>query len=550
MKPLGSLTFGAGLALAAVLTTAPPALGQAMGVRDCRATDTVTLPMVESGHDAITAHATDDLLGPSIFDRTTTTEDGTDFTLEPRRFVDRASQLDAYLACETPFMRLTHAEMSLMAETTGAQETTEMIPVFFYGWSNGADALVGRDATSVSALSGTTLVTDGPRLDLALQLARDAQTSPDITMDETPAEAFARQPDQIFTIVAAPTATRLTAGDVGTGAEGSVEGARQVLTTTSANRVIGDLLVVRRDFYETAPETVRATVRALLKAEEIFREDVKKQVVDFARAADMVLGDPALEDEMRTLWRGTEGVGLNGQVDWATDTHPRSFLNLINTGQTTMINLGMLESAIGFTSPPLDYASLGDDLWDKRRVETSGFDQDAATAAISAMSSDELEGNTLASVTILFAPNQATFPVAQYQDAFEEALTQGQIYAGAVLSIEAHSSYLGYLRGVIQQDWSPARQKRELASLRNTSTARALAVRDALIDSAMEMGMPVDESQITIQGRGIEDPLGGFCDGLPCPPKTKEEWENSRRVVFRVIGMESEAEVFTPLNEW
>ncbi|WP_417818585.1 hypothetical protein [Tritonibacter scottomollicae] len=535
-------------ALASLLATG--AVAQDLAVRDCRADSASILPMVPAGHDAITAHATDDLLGPSIFQRHSTTRDGVDFTIETRRFDDYDAQLPAYLGCETPYMRVTHAQMTLLAQQTEAQDKTRMVPVFFYGWSNGADALVARDFDALSDLSGRAVATTPARLDFALQLALDAETMPDIRLVDTPAESFAQDAGLPFAIMSTPRAEVLTAGGVGTGAEGSVAGAQQLVTTTSANRVIGDLLVVRADYLEQNSDKVRATVRALLKAEELFREDAKKQVVDFQRAAEMVLGDAALEDEMQTLWRGVETVGLNGQVDWSTASAPRSFRSVVNSGQTAMVKAGLIPSAVALTDPPLDYATLGDNIWDKRRVKASGFDQDAATAAIKAMSNDDIAESTIAAVTILFEPNQAQFPIEDYRTAFEEALDKSQIYAGAIMSIEAHSSYLGYLKGVLKQDWPPTRQKRELASLRNTSTARALAVRDALVETAATLGYDIDNSQITINGRGIEDPLGGFCNDLPCPPKTEEEWQNSRRVVFRVIGMESEAEVFTPLNEW
>jgi len=542
-----SLLMASGFVLA---TGALPAVAQDYQVRDCRADTAVTLPMIATGHDAITAHATDELLGPSIFQRFSTTENDIDFSIETRRFETREDQIAAYLSCDVPFMRVTHAEMSMLAEYTGQLDATRMQPVFFFGWSNGADAVVARDASSLEALSGAKIATDAARLDLALQLAADAGTAPDIALVEDPAAHFANTPDAMFSIVPTPQANVLTAGNVGTGAEGSVNGARQVITTTSANRVIGDLLVVRKDFMEQSPERVRATVRAYLKAEELFREDAKKQIVDFARAAEMVLGDPALEDEMKTLWSGVETVGLSGQTAWADSQSARSFRNLVNSGQNRMVDTGLLSAAVALDWPDLDFVSLGDDLWDKRRVQTSSFDRDAATEAIKAMSNEEIDDSTIAEVTILFKPNQASFPISEYRSAFETALEKSQVYAGGVLSIEAHSSYLGYLKGVLKQGWEPPRQKREVASLRNTSTARALAVREALVQTANEMGFAIDESQITVNGRGIEDPLGGFCNDLPCPPKTEKEWRESRRVVFRVIGMESEAEVFTPLNDW
>lgn len=541
-----TLTLMTSLVLA---MTAGMASAQTYPVRDCRGGTDVQLPMVPNGHDAIVAHATDDLVGPSIFDRFAQTEDGVAISITPERYENYGDQLADYMACETPFMRVTHAQMNIIAPETEVNDATRMVPVYFYGWSNGAHVVVARNRDRISDLNGSTIAVAPAALDFALQLAAGQDTAPEIIVTDTPSETFAQDADVAFAIVSSADALVLTGGSIGTGAEGSVDGAQEVISTTSASRVQGDLLVVRSDYLENNEDVVRGVVRALLKAEELFREDVKKQVVDFERAADMVIGT-GIEEDMVALWRGVETVGLTGQVSWADANSQRSYRALINQGQALMVELGLLDQARGLLEPTIDFASLGDDLWDKRRVETTSFNQAAATAAVQSMSAEETEGNTIDTVTILFEPNQAVFNTESYRDEFEAALTNAQIYAGAVLSVEAHSSYLAYLRGVMQEDWPAARQKRELASLQNTSTARALAVRDALIKAAAELGIPIDPSQFVINGRGIEDPLGGFCGALPCPPRTEQEWKDSRRVIFRVIAMESEAEVFTPLNEW
>ena len=52
----------------------------------------------------------------------------------------------------------------------------------------------------------------------------------------------------------------------------------------------------------------------------------------------------------------------------------------------------------------------------------------------------------------------------------------------------------------------------------------------------------------TTVGRGITAPRTGLCGSTPCPPKTKDEWLSNMRVVFRIIQIEAEESVFTPLN--
>jgi len=541
----------ASLALAALAQFSGPSTAWSEPIRDCRVSGEIAIPMVPRGFDLVTHHAFDDLAGPSIFERVVRTRDGEALDLVPRPYPDYASQVEAYLTCDVPFMRVTHAMMSDIAARTEIDPRTKMIPVYFYGWSNGADVLVARGVTTLSDLAGKVLVTDAPRLDFAMQMAEEVSPPPQIRVVDDPSAVFSGDPSIDFATVTSAQAERLTAGAVGTGAEGSVKGARTILTTTTASRVNGDLVVVRADYMSQAPDRVEAVVRGLLKAEELFREDAKKQVVDFELAAGDMLGHEDMAPIAKAMWAGVETVGLKGQIDWADATAPRGYRALVNESQSRMVKYGLLDAAKSLNAPDLDFASLGDDLWDKRRVETSSFDADAADQALKAMSNEDRAQNTIATVTITFEPNQASFPFEKYRAAFETALKKSRTYAGAILSIEAHSAYNGYVRGVVKDHWTPARQKREIAHLTATSTARALAVRDALMRTAREMGFTIDESQFIYDGRGISDPLGGFCrEGLPCPPKTEEEWKASRRVVFRVIGMEAEDDVFIPLNEW
>lgn len=540
----------AALGLSAAIVTVTASAAMAAGVRDCRADNDIVLPVVPSGFDTIVAHATDDLTGPSIFERFAKTEGDEKIDIELKSFDGYEAQIDAYLACETPFMRVTHGMLSQISDQVQDDPRTKAQPIFNFGWSNGGKALVARNASKVADLAGETILAQVEDIDFALQMASEANPSAKVEIVDDASAAFASG-DAGFAVVNSTDAKILTAGNVGTGAEGSVKGAQTMLTTTSASRVISDMLIVRSDYADANPQAVRGLVRALLKAEELFREDAKKQIVDFELAAGIVLGDEGLDDKLQDMWRGVETVGLNGQADWATDTHPRSFRSQVNTGQNRMVAAGMLDQAVALASPAIDYASLGDDIWDKRRTTTSGFNQDAATAAIESMSNEDLSGKTIASVTINFEPKQFTFPVEQYQEAFEQALEKSMLYGGAVLSVEGHAAYLSYVRGVVKDDWTLPKQKLEMQALDRVSTRRAMAVRSALVETAAQMNLPIDESQITINGRGIEDPLGGFCkQGLPCPPQTEDEWKKSRRVVFRVIEMESEAEVFTPLNDW
>jgi len=50
-----------------------------------------------------------------------------------------------------------------------------------------------------------------------------------------------------------------------------------------------------------------------------------------------------------------------------------------------------------------------------------------------------------------------------------------------------------------------------------------------------------------VVGHGIAKPRGGVCGEDPCAPKTEKEWRDNMRVEFRIIQVEAESGVFSPL---
>ena len=66
-----------------------------------------------------------------------------------------------------------------------------------------------------------------------------------------------------------PDALALTSsGTIGTGAEDSVKGARILLSTKTANRIIADVYAVRSDYFESNRAEVEKFVQGLIQGEE------------------------------------------------------------------------------------------------------------------------------------------------------------------------------------------------------------------------------------------------------------------------------------------
>ena len=537
-------------------------------IQDCRAADTLTVPIRTSG--AYLVPLMGNGYAPSTQPDSLFGKRGLDVKLVRKNRL--ADQLAAYMACEMPILCGTQGMINLAADLTEADPRTEMVAIYQHAWSNGGDAMVARSHIKTPAdLSGARIAAQayGPHLEYATRVFADARrtveegggtwTEPTLVYTEdllgfeahTPGRAFLSDDGLDAAFMVTADANVLTAGGTtGTGAEGSVKGAHILLSTKSASRVISEVYVVRRDFFEKNRETVQTFVSALLKAEEKVREDVLKLIVDWEAVARHLLDDPGATAEAEALWAGVETVGMRGNVDWADPQTPRSFAAVNNQIQNGFVDRGLMRQAYALEVARWDYGAISGGLFDQRRAELPGFDEGQAGQVVDRMKqTGDLEKETLFAFEINFKPNQQGFPVKTYEDEFERVIELASTYGGAVLTVEGHSDPLNYLRrkakGAPQHELRSIRQ-----AARNLSVNRAMAVRDAIIKLGESRGVSMDESQFVTVGYGITEPKTGMCGGDPCPPKTEAEWRSNMRVSFRIVQVEAEADVFTPINTW
>lgn len=537
-------------------------------VEACRSEDSLTVPLRTSGVDVVPLAANGYALETQ--DDSPFADAGLDVTLVPEN--DIARQVQDYLSCDMPIMRGTQGMINAVADLTENDERTRMVGLYQHGFSNGGDALVVRPGIDNPAdLSGATLVTQaqGPHLSYMNRILSDARKTleddggtwqaPDIRYTEdlrglggdTPASAFLDNADIDAAFVIAPDARVLTSdGTTGTGAEGSVKGAQTLLSTRSANRVISEVYVVRADYLEANPDQVRRFVDTLFSTEESVREDVVKQIIDWGAVGQYLLDDAGATQAAEQMWGDVETAGLQGNIDWANPDKPRSWKSINDEIQSGLVRRNLMQSAYSLKLADLDYASLGDDLFDQRRASLPGFDSDKTTQVVEDLNeSGDLDQKALIDFDIHFKPNQTAFPPAEYRQQFERVAELASTYGGAVISVEGHSDPLNYLRqkhdGASQSKLRSIRQ-----ATRNLSMNRAIAVRDAVMAFANDQGEAMDESQFVTLGHGISEPKTGMCGGDPCPPDTEAEWLSNMRVTFRMVNVEAEASSFTPANSW
>jgi len=472
------------------------------------------------------------------------------------------NQVESYLKGDSPFLRGTMGMINLAADVLNRDPRTKPVIVYQLTWSSGGDCLVVKEGIrSARDLKGKTVALQayGPHVDYLAKILKDAGLSMnDInirwTKDlsgtaDTPAEViFNKDVDAAFVII--PDGLMLTSnGTVGTGAEGSVKGARIMISTKTANRIIADVYAVRSDFFQSHQDQVQAFVHGLLLGTQELKSlfsNKQKNLAGYqallSASASILLDSPQATADAEALYGDCEFVGFRGNVRFFGDEKwPRGMAHLVDEIQSSFVTFGLLGK-----KSPLDQARWD---YDALRAGLSGVDDVAAprfkSAAVAQVVARKQAMGTLGegelfSLEINFQPNQNDFPEDLYADGFKRIVDLASTYGGAVITVEGHSDPHKYRR-LEQKGASPVQLKRTKQAAKNLSMNRAIAVRDSVIQFATNKGVPLDQSQFTVIGHGIVQPK------YP-KPQTKEEWLSNMRVVFRIIQIEAEDEAFVPLD--
>jgi ABC-type nitrate/sulfonate/bicarbonate transport system substrate-binding protein/outer membrane protein OmpA-like peptidoglycan-associated protein len=477
-------------------------------------------------------------------------------------------QVENYLAGKTPFLRGTMGMLNMAAEVLAKDKRTAPILIYQLSWSTGGDCLVAKDNIKTAKdLKGKTIALQayGPHIDYLANILDAAGLSPadvkllwlpDLTGTENtpPAALYDQGVDAAMVII--PDALALTSnGTVGTGAEASVRGAKILLSTKTANRVIADVYAVRSDYYNSHRDQVEKFVHALLKAEEGMNKLVAEKTTQVAEyrqmigaAAEILLDSPQAIADAESLLGDMQMVGYTGNVDFfVSPNYPRSMKKLSQEIQTSFLTAGIIGSKTTLAGPGWDFAKLQQGLFNVTKTGAPKFDtQQVAALVTKRQQQGTLAEGELFNFEIFFKPNQTEFTTDLYEKEFSQVVKLASTYGGAIITVEGHSDPLGFLKrkkaGETAVVLNQIRQ-----SAKNLSVSRAATVRDAVIAAAGQQGISLDPSQFAVTGHGITNPRSGMCGADPCPPKTEQEWLSNMRVVFRIVQVEAEADVFKPL---
>ena len=471
-----------------------------------------------------------------------------------------SKQVENLVSCKTPFIRGTMGMINMAREVADRDPRTKLKIITQLTWSTGGDALVVKPGiNSAKDLKGKTIALQayGPHVSYLTNVLRGASLTPkdvnikwvkDLTgTPNSPMEAFREaNVDAVFAII--PDALSLTSnGTVGTGAEDSFKGARILLSTKTANRVIADVYAVRSDFYEQNKSVVQNFVSGLLKAQEevspIMLNTKSAPYAELIKSSATILFDSASETAATSgMYADVEFAGYPGnQKFFIAKNYPRSSKKLSNEIQTAFIPMGLIASKAPIAWANLNFKTLKNGLAYTVAKVAPKFDAQKVRQVVTAkIASNTLDENVIFSIDAFFAPKQSNVPLAQYKKQFDKIIELATTNGGALLTVEGHADPSHYQRrldkGALQVELNRIRQ-----GTKNLSVRRSNDFRDALITYAKSKGITIDPSQIVSVGHGIGNPRFAR-------PADKAQWNANRRVEFRMINVETESDVFIPFN--
>jgi len=467
-------------------------------------------------------------------------------SLELFREDDFRKQVELYKKGEINFLRGTVGMLNAATELLNRDKATQFEVIYLLTRSTGGDALVAKsNIKSAKDLKGKTIAVQayGPHVDYLTTILRSVGLStndvkiewcPDLFQidDQSYSPIIALEKanvDAAFAII--PDALAATNdGSIGTGAEGTIKGAKILLSTKTASNVIYDCYAVRKSFAVANQAKVNAFVRGMLKGRE-------------NSATEDMAGMYA--DASHSTWAENKAF-LNG-------TSGRNLKQVCDEVQGDFVTMGLLSRKYPMGSSVINFDQVKDGVKNLAKNDQPKFNKNAVQKVIdNKRKKGELSDDELYSFEIYFQPGQNTFSAEQYNAEFDKAIELMNIYGGAILTVEGHSDPLGYLKNKYKNSASPLILQKQKQAALNLSLSRANSVKASLIGYAKTNSITLDESQFGTIGHGIMHPnfkLAGDGDiDKSNAPTTKEAWNKMRRVKFRLIQVEAEVEVFEALD--
>jgi outer membrane protein OmpA-like peptidoglycan-associated protein len=470
---------------------------------------------------------------------------------------DFVKQLEAYVSGRSPCLRGTLDMIALAsAALSGDKRLVPRVPVLL-SWSGGGDGIVfRRHVKSATELKGATIVLQqySPSLRLLYRVISDAGlSSKDVTIKYTrdiiaaPTEdpkkifdapnAFRRDPSIDAVVTISPETLTLTSGGkVGTGTEGSVKGAKLLVSTRTINRLIADVVAFRSDFAEANPGVVQGfAAGTILGMEEVLSEhEAYKQgkgtdrFQEVTRQMAQLFFKTDVNKDSIGMLSDVQVAGITENQKFFTDPgYSSNFDRTFSTSAELFVREGYLAAMVPAAPYKLtpDYGKLAGFIkGDAAKTKRFAMEAGAAQKAIAS------EGSTiLFSHTFPFGANEATFDKTKYGPVFDKIQELSTVYGGAVIEIVGHSDPYK-VRELERKSVSLPIIQQANQSAKILSKRRANAVKAAMVGG----GYQVVEEQLVTNGAGIDKPIHR-------DPKSRAEQQENMRVEIRVVNVEGEA---------
>jgi len=429
-------------------------------------------------------------------------------------------QVQAYMKGETPFLRGTLGMINTASEVLSADPRTKPVVILQETWSTGGDCLVVRGINQVKDLKGKKVVLQrySPHVDFLGKVLDDAGLSmKDIEVvwvkeltggKDDPASTFKADKSISAAFCISPDAVALVSADA--------EGDSTILfDTRTANRMIADVLAVRKDFFEANKEVLKKLAFAYMEAASGAKE-LTQDTTFMGKAAAFFMGDAGKTDDIKGLLADCTLQGKDDNFSFFAHKGNRVGFEPTNKRLQGFLKAeGYLNKSVELEHAGWEYGIAADEIKVKREHPAKESLPETVV--------------TLFEFQINFEPNQSKFSSEKYGKDFERTLDLASHYGGAMLEIVGHvdPSKLNQMKAKKQRARLIKRMEKRVLTL---SAQRAGTVKDAILKHAKEQGDLFDESQFLVSGKGVAEPINP-------EPKSDEEKSKNRRVVFRVLNV-------------
>ena len=363
-------------------------------------------------------------------------------------------QVRDYMSGKTPFLRGTFRMIGMATEVIGSDARTQGIPFLQLTWSAGDHLVARKKIKTLADLKGTTgcIQTGGPHVGLVDDALKTANLgwddvkivwAKDLTgSDDSPAAILRKNPQVDWCTVISPDMIGLSGGlqNIGSGAEGTVEGAHVVVSTAEMSRSIADVYICRKDFYKKHRSMIEKFTAGYLKSAkqvvELKRAYESKGSKDYERLLSMmqdIFGEeviPTPEEDGHGMILDCTIVGLPGNVAFfEDDKNLTGFKVFMKNALDLATSRGYAKSRKELLSHDLDYNRIAKiaGLGEIKVARRERFNAEAVQREIESFNDGGLDERTIYSFTINFEPNQLMFPDRLYEKEFEDVIQTDDI---------------------------------------------------------------------------------------------------------------------------